>query len=196
VDLRQRHREVHCARLLGVGERDRREVRVGLLLLLHHGGRREARGLQHLQHRRAADAVQRGVDQAQVSRTVAREAGDRVEVPVDDVLVEDPPGASPRHVGERADRGDPGRDLHIGGGHDLAAVAEVDLVAVVLRRVVAGGDHHAGDAAQLADREGQQRRRQRPRHHQRAQPRARHHLGGVAREHLGVVSGVVPDHDG
>ena len=30
---RERHREVHRARLLGVGERDRREVRVRVLLL-------------------------------------------------------------------------------------------------------------------------------------------------------------------
>ena len=75
------------------------------------------------------------------------------------------PAVAAGHVGDRADRGDPRGDLGVGRRHDLAAVAEVDLVAVVLRRVVAGGDHHAGDAAELADREGQQRRRQRPREH-------------------------------
>ena len=105
--------------------------------------------------------------------------------------------ASPRGTSASgADGGDPRGDLGVGRRHDLAAVAEVDLVAVVLRRVVARGHHHAGHAAELADREGQQRRRQRPRHHQRPEPGAGHHLGGVAGEDVGVVAGVVPDHDG
>ena len=103
---------------------------------------------------------------------------------------------SPRgHVGQGPDRLDAGRDLGVGRRHDLAAVAEVDLVAVVARRVVAGGHHHAGDAAELADREREQRGRQRAREHERAQAGPGHHLGGVAREHVGVVAGVVPDHD-
>ena len=192
----QRHREVHRARLLGVGEGDRREVGVRVLLLAHHGRRVEARGLEDLEDRGAADAVQRRVDQAQVAGAVGGQAGDGVEVAVDDVLGEDLAGVAARDVGQRADGRDPGGDLDVGRRHDLAAVAEVDLVAVVLRRVVAGRHHHPGDAAQLADREGQQRRRQRPRQHQRAQPGAGHHLGGVAGEDVGVVAGVVADDDG
>ena len=106
------------------------------------------------------------------------------------------PAAAAGHVGQRADGGDPRGDLGVGGRHDLAAVAEVDLVAVVLRRVVAGGDHHAGDAPELADREGQQRGGQRPRQHQGPEPGAGHHLGGVAREDVAVVPGVEADDDG
>ena len=82
----------------------------------------------------------------------------------------------------------------VGRRHDLAAVAEVDLVAVVLRRVVARGDHHAGRAAELADREGQHGRRQRPRHHPDLEPGARHHLGGVAGEVVAAVPRVEADH--
>ena len=165
----ERHREVHRARLLGVGEGDRREVGVGLPCCVDDVRRGEAGRLEHLEHRRAADAVQRRVDDAQVARPVAGEVGDGVEVAVDDVLAEHLAGA--RRAGtsaSRADRRDPLGDLGVGRRHDLAAVAEVDLVAVVLRRVVAGGHHHARDAAELADRERQQRGRQRPRQHERA----------------------------
>ena len=98
-----------------------------------------------------------------------------------------------RYVGDRAHGGDLRGDPAVGRRHDLAAVAEVDLVAVVLRRVVAGGHHHAGDAAELADRERQHGRRQRPREQQRREPGAAHHLGGVAGEDVGVVAGVVAD---
>ena len=106
------------------------------------------------------------------------------------------PYPAPRGLGQRTDGGDARGDLRVGRRHDLAAVAEVDLVAVVLRRVVTGGHHHPGHAAELADREGQQRCRQRPRHDESAQSCAGHHLGGVAGEHVGVVAGVVPDHHG
>ena len=61
---------------------------------------------------------------------------------------------------------------------------------------MAGGHHHAGDAAELADGEGQHRGRQRPRQQQRLQPGPGHHLGGVAGEDVGVVPGVVADHHG
>ena len=54
---------------------------------------------------------------------------------------------------------------HFAGNHvclgrrKLRAVLPVNLVAVVLRRVVAGGDVDAGDAAKLADGKGKLRRR-------------------------------------
>ena len=57
--------------------------------------------------------------------------------------------------------------------HDLAAVAEVHLVAVVGGRVVAGGDHHAGRAAEVPDGEGQHGRRQVRRQHHDADARRR-----------------------
>ena len=192
--LGEGHREVHRARLLGVRERDGREVGVRLLLLGDDARGREARGLQDLRDRRAADAVQRRVDDVEVAGPVGRQAGDGVEVAVDDVLAQRGAGVAAGHVGQCAHRGDPGGDVGVGRGHDLAAVAEVDLVAVVLRRVVAGGHHHAGHAAELADREGQKGSGQRTREDVSLQPGAGHDLGGVAREDVGVVAGVVPDH--
>ena len=144
----------------------------------------------------SADAVQRRVDGPEVARSVADQAGDGGQVAVDDVLVERRTAVAAGYVGERADRGDLRRDPDVRRRHDLAAVAEVDLVAVVLRRVVARGHHHAGDAAELADRERQQRGGQRPRQQQRVEPGAGHHLGGVAGEDVGVVARVETDHDG
>jgi hypothetical protein len=171
-----------------------------MLLCLDHLRGREAGRLEHLHHRGAAHPVQRRVDDVEVAGPVSGEPGDGVEVGVDDVLAQHPPAGLadrlPRHRGKGADRRDPGRDLGVGRRHDLAAVAEVDLVAVVLRRVVARGDHHARDRAELADRVGEQRRRQRTGEEQRGQPGAAHHLGGVLGEHVGVVPCVVPDHDG
>ena len=66
-------------------------------------------------------------------------------------------------------------DLGIGGRHDLRAVvvaAEVHLVAVVVRRVVAGGHHDAGRGAEVAHGERQHRRRQQPGEQDRADPGA------------------------
>ena len=189
----QRHRQVHRARLLGVGEGDRREVGVGLLLLLHDVRGVEAGGLQHLRDGRGADAVQGRVDDGQLARPVLGQLGDGVEVAVDDVLADRPHRVAARDLRQRPDGRDPRGDLAVGRWHDLAAVAEVDLVAVVLRRVVARGDHHPGSAAELADRERQHRRGQHPRHHQGGEASPGHHLGGVAGEVVGAVPGVEAD---
>jgi hypothetical protein len=150
---------------------------------------------EHLRDRRTSDAVQRGVDDPQVAGAVLHQAGSRVEVVVEDPLADERAGA-PRG---RSD-GVPTAaialgDLDVGRRHDLAAVAEVDLVAVVLRRVVAGGDHDAGDAAELADGVGEHRGGQRARQQGR-RSRRRHDLGGVAGELVGVVARVVADHHG
>ena len=86
-----------------------------------------------------------------------------------------------------------GGDVGVGRRHDLAAVTEVDLVAVVLRRVVAGRHHDAGVGAQVPDGEGEHRRGQRAGEQQRVPPAADHDGGRVTREHVGVVPGVVAD---
>ncbi len=195
VLLGEGHRQVHRPRLLGVGEGDGGEVGVGLLLLLHHPGGVEAGRLQHLDDRGPAHAVQRGVDDVEVAGAVAGQVGGGVEVAVDDGLVEHLAGRSPRHLRQRRHPGDVRGDLGVGGGDDLAAVAEVDLVAVVLRRVVTGGHHHPGGAAQLTDRVREDRGGQRSRQHVRGETGAGHHLGGVLGEDVAVVPGVVPDHD-
>ena len=73
---------------------------------------------------------------------------------VDDQRVGGWPGRDLRQRAESAHRR---LDLHIGGRHDLRAVAEVELVAIVSRRVVARGDHYAGRGRQVPDREREQR---------------------------------------
>src|SRR5699024_9922803 len=94
-----------------------------------------------------------------------------------------------------ADGCDRGGDLGVGGRHDLAAVAEVDLVTVVLRRIVRSGDHDARVAAEVADGEGEYGCGQRLRKQVRTYPGGLHDLGGVTGEHIGVVSRVEPDDD-
>ena len=94
-------------------------------------------------------------------------------------------------------RGDPG----VVGCHDLRPAtaflhcvpAEVDLVAVVLRRVVAGSHHHTAVAIEGTDGVGKQRRRERLRHQERLDSRGGEDRGGLLREDVGVVAGVVAD---
>ena len=90
----------------------------------------------------------------------------------------------------------------VGRRHDLRARAEraaelraqVDLVAVVLRRVVAGGHHHPGHRARCAHRVREHRRGQRPGQQQRARARRRWRPGRSRSANVaGAVPGVVPD---
>ena len=159
--------------------------------------------LQRGGHRRAADAVERGVDDLQLARATSGEVDDGAQVAVQDLVADDldvrllcRSRLGTRDVGDRAHRGDLLGDLRVGRRDDLAAVAEVDLVAVVLWRVVARGHHHPRDAAEVTDGEGEHGGGQRPGEDVRLEPGTDHHLGGVAGEDVGVVAGVVPDHDG
>ena len=121
----------------------------------------------------AADAVQRGRRDPQRpggrrARATRARRGDRVEVGLEHVVAEHLAGRAERHVATgTGPRRSARRSPASAGGHDLGAVAEVDLVAVVLRRVVAGGHHHPGRRAEVAHREGEHRRRQRPGQQQR-----------------------------
>src|SRR5215204_2923748 len=92
---------------------------------------------------------------------------------------------------QRPDSFDRGRDLGVSRWDDLGAVAEVDLVAVVLRRVVRRRHHHAGVDAEVPDREREHGGRQRPREQEGTQSRSDHHGTGVQGELVGPVSGVV-----
>ena len=96
---------------------------------------------------------------------------------------------------------DLGGDRRVGRRHDLRALAgvgdhptaQVDLVAVVLRRVVRRRDHDPGVGVEVPDREGQHRRRQRRRQHQHLDADRRQHRRRVAGEVHGLVPGVVAD---
>jgi hypothetical protein len=145
--------------------------------------------LERSDHGRAADSVEGGVDDPQVPRAATGEGDDRAQVAVQDLVAHDldvrllfEAGISEEDVLDRAHRGDLLGDLPVGGRDDLAAVAEVDLVAVVLGRVVAGGHHHPRDAAEVTDGEGEDGCGQRPGKDVRLEPGAGHHLGGVAGE--------------
>ena len=161
----EREDEVHRAGLLGVGERHGREVGVGVGLLGDEADV-EPRASEQAGHDRAADAVQGRVGDAQVVHEAVRldEPLDRRGVRLDEPrVVEDrdrPVLGRPR----RRRRREPSRrrlDLLVGGRDDLGTVVVVDLVAVVARGVVAGGHDHARGRAEVTDREGGERRRQR-----------------------------------
>ena len=122
---------------------------------------------------------------------LADQCGHCGEIGVEHVLAQGLPALGrARHGGDRRDLGDPGGNPGVGGGHDLRAVAEIDLVAVVLRRVVARGHHDPGIGAQVADREGQHRRGQHMGQHGRASTGGDDDRRGVAREVGRAVPGV------
>ena len=139
------------------------------------------------------------VDDLDITGSVRTDDGGHPrDVGVEDGLVE----RLPTVLGEwdrrlRPDGVDLGRDLGVGRWDDLGAVAEVDLVAVVLRRVVRRRHHHAGVDAEVPDREREHGCRQRPREEVGTQSRSDHHGTGVDGELVGPVSGVVAhDHAG
>ena len=118
-----------------------------------------------------------------------------VQVLVHDGLVEGDPVVRGRDLVEGRLGSDPGRDLDVGGRHDLHAVAEIDLVPVVLRRVVAGRDDDASISASSLDRISQHGRGQLARKDLGGEPGACGDGGSQFGERLGVAPGVIPDHD-
>ena len=110
-------------------------------------GRGKPARLQHLQHRRPADAVQGRVDDGEVARPVAGERRRRCRG-----SGRRSPRRAPCRPAPRGDRRQPARRRRSARRSPRrraarsGAVAEVDLVAVVLGRVVAGGHHHPRDA--------------------------------------------------
>ena len=100
-----------------------------------------------------------------------------------------------RQLVAAADGRDRGGDAGVVRRDDLRAVAPVDLVAVVLRRVVARGDHHAGARVRRGDRPRGGRRRPRSVREVDAKPGATEHARGVLGELERVVARVVTDHD-
>ena len=192
---RELERQVHGARFLGVGERDGREVRVRVALLAHDVQVGEPGAAHHVDQGVAADTVQRRVDGDDVARTVVGQRGDRLDVGLGDLGAEPRVGVTARHLVDPAGGVDLRGDVGVGRRHDLAGVGEVDLVAVVARRVVRRRDHHAGAAAQVADGERRDRCGQRLGEQVGVHAGALHDLGGVAREDVGVVPRVVADDD-
>ena len=95
-------------------------------------------------------------------------------------------------------RGDGGGDFGIGGRNQLYAfcwaggdaAAQVDLVAIIGRWVMRGGDHNSGIRLERADREGGQRGRVLRRQNQGLAAGRRDDLCGIALELRGAVAGI------
>ena len=104
-------------------------------------------------------------------------------------------GVGERDAGDGGHRVDRGLDLLVRRREQLRAVAQIDLVAVVLRRVVARRHHDAGVGAHVADRECEHRRRQRTGEDERVQARTGQHAGDVVGEASAPVARVVADGD-
>ncbi len=192
---RQRQGGVDRARLLGVREAYGRELGVRLGLAGDHDGGAESGTHEGGNHDVTADAMQCGVDDAQLTCAVRGDnRGGRIEIGLDHLLAKrGPTGPSPRHVSNQVDARDVLGDLGIEGRHDLAAVAEIDLVAIVPGGVVARRHHDAGVRAEPADREGQHRCRQGARQHHSPASGGDDHGRGVTSEDVRVVSGVKSD---
>ena len=149
---------------LGVGVRAGREVAVLDALLVDGRDLRYADPLEDARHALQADAVERGVDDAERRAVLARgdlerllyvtvknSLGNPLHQPLFQGSIE-----SHRFYAIEAVNGVDGRldGLRRLDGN-LAAVGSVDLVAVVCRGIVRRGDVDAGRAAQLADGEAE-----------------------------------------
>ena len=204
----ERQHAVHRAGLLGVGKRDRAESAVGVGLRRLGGEPREAGTLEGPHRQPVADAVHRGVGEAQRGLVAAVQRGARepVEVRLLDsrvARVHERAQARRGRVGGggpcdlvRARRlGDLPGDGFVHRRDDLAARREVDLVAVVPRRVVAGRHHHAPRGAELRHREGEHRRGHRVGEEAHRDAEAGEHGRGVLGEAAARVASVESDDD-
>ena len=148
---------------------------------------------------RAPDAVHRRVDDAQLpGPSGVEEAEHGPTIGLEQLGLVDRLGGAglgPIEIRERARLGVRGRfgyGVVIGRDH-LGAVCGVDLVAVVGRWVVTGGDHHARGRPEMLDGKGGDGCRERAGDHADPHPRREGDIGDVDRELRRAVAGVAPD---
>ncbi len=141
--------------------------------------------------------MQRGVHDDQVARGLRRDDVDDVgQVALEHLVVERLPAVVGQgHVQGPLDARDLGSDVDVGRRHDLRAVTEIDLVAVVLRRVVARRDHDARVSAEVPNRIRENGCGQRPRQHRGAPTGTEDDRSGVTSEDVGVEPRVETDDD-
>ena len=152
---------------LGVGVRAGREVAVVHALLFDGHDIGHADPLEHSGHALQADAVERGVDDAERRAVLSRGDLERLLYvtventlgnPLHQPLVQGPIERHRPYAIEAVDGVDGRLDGFRRFDGDLAAVGAVDLVAVICRGVVRSGDVDAGRAAQGADCEAERGR--------------------------------------
>jgi len=191
---------VERAGLLGVGEGHRREPTVGRGLARDHVHVPVAAVGERTVHELPADAVERGVDDREVRavdggprRTQIRQVGvDHARIDRRDEFAV--PRVDPRDLSGRPDRGYRGGDLLVDRRDDLGGRLAVHLVAVVLRGVVAGGDHHRGGGLETLLSVGHQRGRLGAREPANRDPGPGEHRHDVLGEAPGVGASVETDH--
>ncbi len=191
------HQQVHRTRLLRVGERHGGERAVGRLLLDHERRCGQPGAFERSEQRGTAHPVQRGVRHLHALRVGAQpHTRHRSEVRLHLLLAEmmDERVVDRRQRDRaRVDQVDRRGDVGVGRRHDLRARAEVHLVAVVGRRVVRGGDHHARGRVDLGDVPRQHGRGHRVVEEHRLHTLRRADAGRVEREHVALATGVVAD---
>ena len=162
----------------------------------------ESRFVEDAQHRLPADTVHRGQDNPQILRRGVDEADSLVDVGVEQILANRFPARfRARHVGDGFHRGDGCKDLGVERRHDLrplsrpgdGAPTEIDLVAVIFRRVVRCRDHDRGVSVEHLESVGGHRCRPVVRHHRRATTGGHGDSRGVDSELLRPVASVVAD---
>lgn len=182
---------------LGVGVRAGREVAVVHALLFDGHDIGHADSLEHSGHALQADAVERGVDDAERRAVLARGDLERLLYVTVENSLGNPlhqslfQGSIERHRFYTIDEVD-GVDGRLDGlrrlDGDLAAVGAVDLIAVVCRGIVRRGNVDAGRAAQLADGETQRGGGLDAIEQIRPDPVAGEHLGDSTHKLLGTVT--------
>ena len=186
--------QVDGARLLGVREGHGGEVRVRVELLSDTDELRQTGRLDEVTHDAGSDTVHGGVDPGDV-RIGRGQFGSTGDVGVDEFVADELDVVTTRDRPDRIGRHDLDLvgDFGVGGRHDLGAVAQVHLVAVVGWRVVGGGHHDAGNCAVMLDGESGHRGRDGGVGQQGVEPGPRHDLGGVPGEDVRVVPGIETD---
>ena len=187
---------------LGVWIRAGREMAVRVLLLGHDGHVLDAELPGQHPHTLESGAVERRIDELQLrdARAIADALGvDGIDEFFKDCVrdIRDRPGGEGRvkvrtlRRREEVQLFDHLQNDVCGLRRDLAAVRTIDLIAVVLRGIVAGGDADADAAVQLAHSKAQRRNRLEPGIEMCGDAVCGEDRRGLARKHVGADAAVV-----
>ena len=157
--------QIECSQFLRVGERNGGEVRIGRALLGNLDDVFEARAGENASHDWRSHAVHGGVDDLEITGVAIGDEGHgAIDVFVDDRFLNGAVALGQWNLIRGEGLSDERSNLAVRRRNQLdalavfvrAAAAEVDLIAIVLSRIVLGGDHHAGVGVEVTHGEGQQ----------------------------------------